>query len=74
MTRQDQAMWFINLLRILAIGIAAFAIAAFIYYQIRNRLPRKEKELTKKQMRRQARKAAKANRKVSSKERARQAN
>lgn len=62
MTRQEQALWFIKCVRIVAIGMAAFAVAAVIYHGLRSLLPGKEDKLTKKQMRRQARKAAKANR------------
>lgn len=53
---------FIYCVRILAIGMAAFGITAVIYHALRNWLFGKEDKLTKKQMRRQARKAAKANR------------
>jgi hypothetical protein len=62
MTRQEQALWFIKCVRILATGMAAVAIVAVIYHGLRSLLPGKEDKLTKKQMRRQARKAAKANR------------
>lgn len=62
MTRQERALWFIKCLRILATGIAASAIAAVIYHGLRSLLPDKEDKLTEKQMRRRARKAAKANR------------
>jgi hypothetical protein len=61
MTRQEQALWFINFVRIVAVGTAALAVAAVIYYGLRNFLPGKEDKLSRKQMRRQARKAAKAN-------------
>ena len=50
---------FIYFVRILAIGIAAFAIAAVIYHGFRNLLPGKKDKRSKKQIRRQARKAAK---------------
>jgi hypothetical protein len=60
MTRQEQALWFVNLLRMLAIAIAAFGIAAVIYHVLKNLLVGKEGKLSKKQARRQARKAAKA--------------
>ena len=60
MTRQEQALWFIYCLRIFAIGMAAFGIAAVVYHALRNWLFSTEDKLTKKQMRRQARKAEKA--------------
>ena len=62
MTRQEQALLFIYCLRILAIGMAAFGVAAVIYHVLRNWFFGPKDKLTKKQMRRQARKAAKASR------------
>lgn len=64
MNRQEQALWFINCVRILAIGMAAVGLAAVIYHVLINLFLDKEGKLSKKQMRRQARKAAKANRNV----------
>ena len=63
-TRQETVLLFLRCLRILAIGMAAFAVAAVIYHVLRNWFFGTEDKLTKKQMRRQARKAAKASRKA----------
>lgn len=64
MTRQEHAILFINGLKILALGMAVFGIAAVIYNVLRNWFVGTEGKLTRKQMRRQARKAAKASRKA----------
>lgn len=63
MNRQEQALWFINGARFVAIALAVLAVGAVIFHLLRNLFPRAEEKLNKKQLRRQQRKLAKANRK-----------